>query len=113
MTTGAPDPTSTIFNSQLPTSNSPDYRLVPQRLPGLERVCDAFVCLPFRVQAEECLTFKIEELLFADDAGVGQRASRHDGYELAADQSVVVADASGAMCQVDTQLQRRGDRVAA
>ena len=51
--------------------------------------------------------------MLGDGGRVGKRSAGHDRRERSADQRIVIADASGAPREVDAELQRRKDRIAA
>src|SRR5687767_11793201 len=80
---------------------------IPQRLAGLQRVRDAFLRLPFSAQAEERLPLQIEQLLLRHGPAGCEPAAGEDLRELPSDERIVIADASAAPREVDTELQRR------
>src|SRR5688572_26879111 len=88
-------------------------RLVSQRFAGLQGVRDTLLSFALRDQAQEGLPLEIEQVLFADDGGVRQRAAGHDRRQLPPDQRVVIADAAGPVSEMNAELQRRRYRLAA
>src|SRR4029079_3079445 len=80
--------------------------LVPQRLPGLQRVRDALEGLPLAAQAEERLALEVQQLLFRHGARMRETAAREDPGQLSPDHRVVIADAAGAPGEVDAELER-------
>src|SRR5262245_45109407 len=99
-TSGGPDPWISITS-------------VPQRLAGVERVLDARQRLRLGAQREERLALEVEEVLFADERGAGERSAGEDVRQLPADERVVIADPAGAVREMDAELEERFERRAA
>src|SRR5687767_5684940 len=79
--------------------------LVPQRFPRLQRMVNPLLRLALADQAQERLPLEVEQVLFRDGRRVRERSACHDRCQRAADQGVVVADASAAPGQVHAKLQ--------
>src|SRR5678815_2319921 len=73
---------------------------------------DAVEGLSLTAQTQESLAFEIQQLLFAERGRILHVAAGEDPRELAADQRVVIADAAGARGEVDAELER-GENVLA
>src|SRR5262245_32781905 len=100
-TSGGPLPRSTILNS------------VPQRLAGFERVLHALERLALAAQFQERLALEIEQMLLADGRLMGQRAAGEHVRQRASDERVVIADSATAPGQMDAELERGEQAVAA
>lgn len=121
ITTGAPEPTSTSFNTQLPTTNPQNYelsnyptiQLITQRLARFQRVRHALLRLTLGNEAQKGFAFEVQQMLLGDRGRVRQRTAGHDRGQLPSNHGVVIADTPRAVRQMDAELERRGDGVAA
>src|SRR5690242_18307 len=87
--------------------------LIPKRLAGFQRVLNALERLRLADEAEERFALEIEQLLLGHRRRMRQRSARHDRRQLPADERVVIADAARSPREVNPELQRREDAVAA
>src|SRR5947207_2372640 len=101
-TSGVPDPLSTIVTRP---RGFDVIGSVPQWFAGLERVLNAIERFALAAQLQKRLTLQIQQILLAHGGLMGERSARENRRERASDQRVVVADASGAPRQMNTQLQ--------
>src|SRR5262245_57774893 len=69
--------------------------LIPQRLPRLERVFDAFQCLGFAAEAQENFALQVQDVLLGDKMKRSQIAAAENVGELRADLLIVFADLAG------------------
>src|SRR5688572_24036470 len=121
ITTGAPEPTSTSFNTQLPTtnpqhyelSNYPTIQLITQRLARFQRMRHPLLRLPLGDEAQKGFAFEVQQVLLGNRGCMRQRAAGHDRGQLPSDDGIVIADTPRAMRQMDAELERRGNSVAA
>src|SRR5690349_10986344 len=83
-----------------------DSRSVPQRLPRLQSVTDAFERLRLPAELQERLTLQIEQVLFAHNRLMRKRAARQHERESATDQRIVIADAARSPREMHAELER-------
>src|SRR5471032_1791577 len=86
---------------------------VPQRLAGFERVLNPLERLALAAELQKRLALEIEQVLFRDGRLMRQRSARQNPRERPADERVVIADASGTPGQMDAELERGLQAVAA
>src|SRR6266403_2253856 len=87
-----------------PGNESSTNRSIAERLAGFELVANAFLRFLLAAERDERFAFEIEYVLFADHLRRGQRSSREDIRELAANVRVILRSVSAAQHHVDRQL---------
>src|SRR5258708_3983380 len=86
---------------------------VAQRLSGLEGVLDSFERLALAAEFQKRFALQIEEIRFADRRLMRQRPAREDIRQRAADEGVVIGDATGAPGEMHAEVERGADGLAA
>ena len=69
--------------------------------------------LSFAAQLQKRLALEVQQILLADRRLMRQRAAGEDVGERASDDGVVIADAAGAPREMDAELERGQDALAA
>src|SRR3954462_2763503 len=87
--------------------------LIPERLPGLQRVLNALERLALATEFQEGFALEIEQVLLAYRCLVRQCAAGENVGQGTADDRVVVADPPSAPGEMDAELQCRQHGVAA